>query len=94
MIVNPLSALEPSMSLVVCEELIMLSIDDRRLIFIKPLLDKAMIKLGPIFEPMKQATMNLYSRYTDEELTIILDFITNCNRMTQKLTAEMKTHST
>lgn len=68
--------------------------NDRRLIFIKPLLDKAMIKLGPIFEPMKQATMNLYSRYTDEELTIILDFITNCNRMTQKLTAEMKTHST
>jgi DNA-binding MarR family transcriptional regulator len=65
--------------------------NDRRLIFIKPLLDKAMIKLGPIFEPIRKASMNLYSKYTDEELTTILDFITNCNRMTQNLTAEMKT---
>ena len=65
--------------------------NDRRLIFIKPLLDKAMIKLGPIFEPIRKASMNLYSKYTDEELTTILDFITNCNRMTQNLTAKMKT---
>ena len=65
--------------------------NDRRLIFIKPLLDKAMIKLGPIFEPIRKASMNLYSKYTDEELTTILDFITNCNTMTQNLTAEMKT---
>ena len=65
--------------------------NDRRLIFIKPLLDKAMIKLGPIFEPIRKASMNLYSKYTDEELTTILGFITNCNRMTQNLTAEMKT---
>lgn len=68
--------------------------NDRRLIFIKPLLDKAMMKLGPIFEPMRQATTNLYSKYTDEELTTILDFITNCNGITQKLTAEMKKQAT
>jgi DNA-binding MarR family transcriptional regulator len=68
--------------------------NDRRLIFIKPLLEKAMIKLGPIFEPMRQATRNLYSEYTNEELTTILDFITSCNRVTQKLTAEMKKQST
>ena len=68
--------------------------NDRRLIFIKPLLEKAMIKLGPIFEPMRQATRNLYSEYTDEELTTILDFITSCNRVTQKLTVEMKKQST
>lgn len=68
--------------------------NDRRLIYIKPLLDKAMIKMGPIFEPMRQATTNLYSKYTDEELTVILDFITNCNRMTHQLTTEMKTEST
>jgi DNA-binding MarR family transcriptional regulator len=67
--------------------------NDRRLIYIKPLLDKAMIKMGPIFDPVKKATMNLYSNYTDEELKLILDFITNCNRMSQKLTAEIKTKS-
>ena len=67
--------------------------NDRRLIYIKPLLDKAMIKMGPIFDPVKRATINLYSNYTDEELQLILDFITNCNRMSQKLTAEIKTKS-
>jgi DNA-binding MarR family transcriptional regulator len=64
--------------------------NDRRLIYIKPLLDKAMIKMGPIFEPLRKASVKLYTKYTDEELTTILDFITNCNRMTQNLTAEMK----
>jgi DNA-binding MarR family transcriptional regulator len=68
--------------------------DDRRLIFIKPLLDKAMIKLGPIFEPIRKASINLYTKYTDEELTTILDYITNCNRMTQDLTAEMQSKGT
>jgi hypothetical protein len=37
--------------------------------------------------------LNLYSNYTDEELKVILDFITKCNRMTQKLTAEMNNQS-
>lgn len=67
--------------------------NDRRLIYIKPLLDKAMIKMGPIFDPVKRAAMNLYSNYTDGEPKLILDFITNCNRMSQKLTAEIKTKS-
>ncbi len=67
--------------------------NDRRLIFIKPLVERALIKLGPIFEPIRQASIDLYSNYTDEELTVILDFITNCNRMTQNLTSEMKAKS-
>jgi len=66
---------------------------DRRLIFIRPLSDKALRKLGPIFDPIRQATINLYSTYADDDLTIILDFITKCNKMTQKLTAEMKAKS-
>jgi len=66
---------------------------DRRLIFIRPLLDKALRKLGSIFDPIRQATINLYSTYTDDDLTIILDFITKCNKMMQKLTAEMKAKS-
>jgi DNA-binding MarR family transcriptional regulator len=67
--------------------------NDRRLIFIKPLVDKAIIKLGPIFEPIRQASLELYSKYTDEELRVILDYITNCNQMTQKLTSEMNAKS-
>jgi DNA-binding MarR family transcriptional regulator len=67
--------------------------NDRRLIFIKPLVERALIKLGPVFEPIRQASIDLYSKYTDEQLTVILDFITSCNRMTQKLTSEMKAKS-
>jgi DNA-binding MarR family transcriptional regulator len=63
---------------------------DRRLVFINPLLDKAMVKLSPIFDPIKQASRNLYSKYSDEELEIILDFITNCNKMTQQIITNMK----
>jgi DNA-binding MarR family transcriptional regulator len=64
--------------------------NDRRLVFINPLLDKAMGKLSPIFDPIKQASRNLYSKYSDEELAIILDFVINCNKMTQEITTNMK----
>ena len=64
--------------------------DDRRLVFINPLLDKTMVKLSPIFDPIKQASRNLYSKYSDEQLAIILDFVINCNKMTQEITSNMK----
>jgi DNA-binding MarR family transcriptional regulator len=64
--------------------------NDRRLVFINVLMDRAMVKLSPIFDPIKQASRSLYSKYSDEELAIILDFITNCNKMTQQITTNMK----
>lgn len=68
--------------------------NDRRLVFINVLMDKAMVKLSPIFDPIKQASRNLYSRYSDEELATILDFVTNCNKMTQQITTHMKIDNT
>src|ERR687885_1214204 len=50
-------------------------LNDRRLVFINPRLEKAMVKLSPIFDPIKQASKNLYSKYNDQELAIILDFV-------------------
>lgn len=64
--------------------------NDRRLVFINVLMDKAMIKISPIFDPIKQASRSLYSKYNDDELALILDFITNCNKMTQQITTNMK----
>jgi DNA-binding MarR family transcriptional regulator len=64
--------------------------NDRRLVFINPLLEKAMVKLSPIFDPIKQASRRLYSEYSDDQLTIILDFLLNCNKMTQEITTNMK----
>lgn len=66
---------------------------DRRLVFINPLLDKAMVKLSPIFDPIKQASRSLYSKYSEDELALILDFIINCNKMTQEITTNMKRHN-
>jgi len=57
-------------------------------------MDKAMVKLSPIFDPIKQASRNLYSKYSDEELATILDFVTNCNKMTQQITTNMKIDNT
>lgn len=64
--------------------------NDRRLVFINPLLEKAMVKLSPIFDPIKQASRNLYSKYNDQELAIILDFVLNCNKMTQDISINMR----
>ena len=64
--------------------------NDRRVVFINPLLDRAMVKLSPIFDPIKQASRRLYSEYSDDQLTIILDFLLNCNKMTQEITTNMK----
>lgn len=64
--------------------------NDRRLIFINPLLDKAMAKIGPLFAPVKLAGQKLYSKYTDQELAVILDFVINCNKMTQEMTAKIR----
>jgi DNA-binding MarR family transcriptional regulator len=63
---------------------------DRRLVFINVLMDRSIVKLSPIFEPIKQASRSLYSKYSDEELALILDFITNCNKMMQQITNNMK----
>ncbi len=64
--------------------------NDRRLIYVDPLLDSAMTKMNPIFNPIKQSSRKLYSKYTDHELNLILDFIRNCNNMTQNMTQELK----
>ena len=49
-----------------------------------------MVKLSPIFDPIKQASRNLYSKYNDQELAIILDFVLNCNNMTQDISINMR----
>lgn len=36
--------------------------NDRRLVFINVLVDKAMVKISPIFDPIKQASRSLYSK--------------------------------
>ena len=63
---------------------------DRRLVFINVLMDRAIVKLSPIFDPIKQASRSLYSKDSDEDLAIILDFVINCNNMTQEITTNMK----
>ena len=42
---------------------------DRCLVFINPLLNKAIAKLSPIFDPIKQASRSLYSKYSERVST-------------------------
>ena len=52
---------------------------DRRRIIVRPLADKAEREIAPLYEPLSRAMDELLSRYTDEELAVILDFFTRAH---------------
>jgi DNA-binding MarR family transcriptional regulator len=55
--------------------------NDRRRIFIQPIYERLDREVAPLFAPLAEATIELCSHYTEEELALILDFL----RRTQPL---------
>ena len=49
-------------------------------------------KAKPNFWSHKTSEVGISSNYSDEELAIILDFLTNCNKMTQEITTNENTN--
>ena len=49
--------------------------NDRRRVIIQPLLEPAEREIGPLFASLGQTVVELTSRYSDQELAVILDFI-------------------
>lgn len=49
---------------------------DRRSVIIQPLREEAIRDLGPYYAAMSAAMDELMARYSDEELAVILDFLT------------------
>ncbi|MBB6345953.1 MarR family winged helix-turn-helix transcriptional regulator [Nonomuraea muscovyensis] len=46
-----------------------------------------------LFEPLVRGLSELYERYTDEELAVILDFLTRATAVQRSATAELTTES-
>jgi DNA-binding MarR family transcriptional regulator len=58
--------------------------NDRRRVIIQPLEEKAKQEIGPLFDSLAQATARLLSRYSDQELAFLLDFLTRINELTRE----------
>jgi DNA-binding MarR family transcriptional regulator len=63
---------------------------DRRRVVIEPVTEKAMREIGPLFESMGQAMMELCSRYTPEELALIVDFVRRTHPISEAEIAKLK----
>ena len=62
---------------------------DRRKVIVQPVRARA-AEAAPIFEPMGQAMAELFARYTDDELALILDFARRANVITLDQIARLR----
>jgi DNA-binding MarR family transcriptional regulator len=63
--------------------------EDRRLVFIRPVLDRIEKEIVPLFNSLQQVVAKLYSDYTHEELATVLDFTTKCIQVMKAQTDSM-----
>jgi DNA-binding MarR family transcriptional regulator len=63
---------------------------DRRSIIIQPLIENAEHDLGPAYLTMSEAMDELMSRYDDEDLATILDFMTRAATITAEQIARLR----
>ena len=63
---------------------------DRRRVIVRPLMEKAEEKIGPIFESLQQSMNQLCSRYQDEELELLIDFLQQSMRIMEKESERLK----
>ena len=63
---------------------------DRRSVIIKPLTEKAERDLGPAYVAMSTAMDELTSRYGDDDLAVILDFMTRAAAITAGQIARLR----
>ena len=63
---------------------------DRRSVIVKPLVEDAERDLGPAYVTMSEAMDELMSRYDDEDLATILDFMTRAVTITAEQIARLR----
>jgi DNA-binding MarR family transcriptional regulator len=64
---------------------------DRRRVIVRLIPESDQRDLAPLFASVRQASAELYSHYTDEELALILDFFTRAVPGFREQTARLKT---
>jgi DNA-binding MarR family transcriptional regulator len=63
---------------------------DRRSVMVQPLFESAQRDLGPAYVMMGQAMNELMSRYSDQDLATILDFMTRAGTITAEQVARLR----
>ncbi len=67
---------------------------DRRSVIVRPLIENAERDLAPSYAGMSQAMAGLLSRYSDEELAVIADFMTRAAAITAEQIARLRSEAT
>jgi DNA-binding MarR family transcriptional regulator len=62
---------------------------DRRKVLVR-VRPEALRKAAPLFEPMRRASLEVLSRYRDEELVLILDFLTRAQAASVEVVAALR----
>ncbi|WP_051470122.1 MarR family transcriptional regulator [Fischerella sp. PCC 9605] len=68
--------------------------NDRRRVLIQPLEERADLAIAPLFDSFSQAMAELYSRYSDQELAVVLDFMIRSTTILQEETAKLQEEAT
>lgn len=62
---------------------------DRRRVIVRPLLERGPA-IATLFAPMQRTMAELYARYSDRELALILDFATRASAVAREQTARLR----
>lgn len=63
---------------------------DRRLVYIVPFREKAMMNIGPLFEIMQQSMDKILSEYDDEKLEVICDYLSKALKAVEGATIHVR----
>jgi DNA-binding MarR family transcriptional regulator len=66
---------------------------DRRRVIIEPV-DENLGDLGALYQPLADGMTELWSRYTDAELDVIIDFVRRNNALVAELNARLRADDT
>jgi DNA-binding MarR family transcriptional regulator len=64
--------------------------NDRRRVIIEPIPEKAEREIAPLFASLARATEELCSKYNEQELALLLDFLTAANQVAEQETAKLR----
>src|SRR5712692_6493176 len=63
---------------------------DRRRVIVRPLLDEIGRRIAPLYVPISKALLEMCERYSDEQLALIVDFVSTRHTLNPRALAELR----